>query len=98
MGGDMRVQGKPVGGLGALDKLEVIDAESVDVGDFTAKRTVEGHDVFLTEAGAEEFDRLVADDFEMKVVDTPHGLSKLWDTDVLGPKGLLFPGDPKAKR
>jgi hypothetical protein len=97
MGGDMRVSNKPIGGLGAASQLEVIDADSKDVGTFTQKRTVNGQDVYLTKEGAEEFDKLAVD-YEMALSETPHGISKLWTTDVLGPKGLLFVGDPDAKR
>lgn len=80
-GGDMRVQNRPIGTLGALNQLEVIDAHSAKAGTFTESRNVNGQNIWLTKSGAEAYDRLAAD-FDMKASKDPSGFAKWWGGEL----------------
>lgn len=94
-GGDMRVQTKPVGTLGALNQIETVDAHSLRAGTFTEARQVNGQQVWLTADGAKAFDAMAGSGYELRAEKDPGFFSRILLGDLVGAKGEQHQGRVK---
>lgn len=94
-GGDMRVQTKPIGTIGALNQIETVDAHSMRAGSFTEQRNVGGQNVWLTPAGARAVDELKNGIHELRAERDPGFFSRMLLGDLVGAKGEQHQGRVK---
>lgn len=93
-GGDLRIRNDSDLEMrsGRTHAIEVIDAHSMQSGDFTEQRQVQGETVFLTPEGAAAFDELQQGAYRFTVAKDPKGLLGWFGGDFTGPKGEQYQG------
>ncbi|MDB5102016.1 MAG: hypothetical protein JWM80_6437 [Cyanobacteria bacterium RYN_339] len=81
-GGDSRVQFGAVGGMGALNQIKTIDANSKASGDMKCPVEVGGKTVYMTEAGRDLYEKTKGDSLSEPKVEKDLGwLQKLYSME-----------------